>query len=52
MMNDVIEVVTSNTESERNNSDIYLSLHHVDDVRGRELQCYQVWWRYFARLVC
>ena len=38
MMNDVIEVDTSNTEIERNNSEIHISLHHVDDVRGRELQ--------------
>lgn len=38
MMNDVIEVVTSNTDIERNNSEIHLSLHRADDVRGRELQ--------------
>jgi hypothetical protein len=42
MMNDVIEVVTSNPRSERNNSEIYGRLYHADDVRGRELQYYQV----------
>ena len=42
MMNDVIEVVTSNPHIERNSSEKYVRLYHVDDVRGRELQYYQV----------
>jgi hypothetical protein len=42
MMNDVIEVVTSNMDIERNDSEIHLRLHHFDDVRGRVLQYYRV----------
>jgi hypothetical protein len=42
MMNDVIEVVTSNIDIERNNSEIHLGVHHVDDVRGRGLLYYRV----------